>query len=653
MVFARSRMQVFACSILAFLFSTQSWAQSAPGHPPVEAFGTLPEVSRPAITPDGKHIATVEPFKGRPAAVIRSLENAAAPPVILPNDKGFIVAVEWANDQRLLITLNLNQSAWGETTISPWYRTVSVDLAGNNAVLLFSNKREVQEHNGAVSSIEARSVDAPNIVYMSMYLNPDKNNEQDYRLTLFRVDVTTGKAESVTRGGSATANWIADEHGKVLARIDETLHPFVDHLLLNNNGDWTEVESAPASEGIGVFGLTMDGSGLVIAQTNRDTGMYELVVRNLANGTKTTLYKEPKHDIGGALVDRWTGRVVGVQSTVNHYFDPELQALQNALQASFPAMDVNILEWDRARQKVIFTTESPRSPPSYYLLDRTTHKATSLALTYQSLPDNDLGEMKEYPYKARDGLDIPAYLTLPPGKQPQKLPVVIMPHGGPMAHDKIGFDWMAQFLANRGYAVLQPNFRGSSGYGQAFEVAGYGQWGLKMQDDVTDGVKKLIADGIADPKRICIVGWSYGGYAGLAGAAFTPDLYACAAGGAGVYDIRHFLTTRALDYGLDSAMIASWSIYIGDRQDDAAKLDAASPTENADKIKCPILLVHGTDDSTVRIDQSEEMESALRRAGKKVRFVTIPKETHYLMTSASRILWLSELEKFLNENIGH
>ena len=228
-----------------------------------------------------------------------------------------------------------------------------------------------------------------------------------------------------------------------------------------------------------------------------------------------------------------------------------------------------------------------------------------------------------------------------------------MPHGGPMARDELRFDWMAQFLANRGYAVLQPNFRGSSGYGKKFQEAGYGEWGLKMQDDVTDGVQKLIADGIADPKRICIVGASYGGYAALAGAAFTPGLYACAAAWAPVTDLRLFLKTRSHDYGSDSAMIASWEHFIGDRWSDSAKLDGASPAPNATKIKVPVLLMHGEADATVRIDQSETMEQALRNAGKKVTFVRIPRETHYMQAADSRIRWLTELEKFLKENIGN
>ena len=217
----------------------------------------------------------------------------------------------------------------------------------------------------------------------------------------------------------------------------------------------------------------------------------------------------------------------------------------------------------------------------------------------------------------------------------------------------MGFDWERQFLANRGYAVLQPNFRGSSGYGTKFMEAGYGQWGLKMQDDISDGVKKLIADGIADPKRICIVGWSYGGYAALAGATLSPELYACTVAGAGVSDLPQILSTANREHGHDSGVVSYWYQFIGKRSDDAARLDAASPAKHADQVRGPVLLVHGEDDYTVRIDQSEIMEQALRRAGKTVTFIRIPKETHYLQSASTRLIFLTELEKFLKENIGN
>jgi len=328
-----------------------------------------------------------------------------------------------------------------------------------------------------------------------------------------------------------------------------------------------------------------------------------------------------------------------------------MQALQYELEGAFPGTSIHAVSWDRARNYLVVRVDGHRQPPVYYLMARAIHKFSMIAITYPDLGDADFGEVKPYPYKARDGLDIPAYLTLPPGKSPKNLPVVIMPHGGPWARDRMDFQWDAQFLANRGYAVLQPNFRGSSGYGRKFERAGYGEWGLTMQDDITDGVHKLIVDGIADPKRICIFGESYGGYAALAGAAFTPDLYACAASWAGISD----LSVHLADIGArnDSAEMSALDRYVGSRFQDASKLDAASPAEHADRVKCPVLLMHGALDTTVRINQSEIMQSALERAGKHVEFIRFDNETHYMETADTRIRVLKELEKFLKENIGN
>jgi dipeptidyl aminopeptidase/acylaminoacyl peptidase len=303
--------------------------------------------------------------------------------------------------------------------------------------------------------------------------------------------------------------------------------------------------------------------------------------------------------------------------------------------------------------KVIVIVEAPKHPPVFYYLDRTTHQATQIASTYPDLKPDDLGQMKPYPYSARDGLKIPAYITLPPGRDPKKLPAVVLPHGGPDARDEIEFNWWAQFLANRGYVVLQPNYRGSSGYGDKFTSEGLHQWGLKMQDDITDGVKKMIADGIADPKRICIVGASYGGYAALAGATFTPDLYACAASMAGISDLRQLLRRERKQYGPQSGVVSFWQSRIGDFSDDAEQLVATSPAFHAGRVKCPILLLHGADDTTVWIEQSRIMEDALQKAGKPVQFVTLQGDDHYFTLPETRIRMLTELEAFLKKNIGN
>jgi dipeptidyl aminopeptidase/acylaminoacyl peptidase len=651
---AKAVARLVACALI-LLASVSSLGQTPVGHPPVEAFGTLPGVSAPALSPDGKHLATIQVYNGRPVALIHTLDPLGVPPVAIPYEDGFIVSVRWANNDRLLVVVNVNQKFYGDS-VKPWFRTISINTTGTNAVVMFANMDRARNDNYSTAEITDIDTDDPDHVYMPLYT---PISYVSYRNSIFRVDVTTGDAERYVAGSSSTVDWVMDGHGHVVARIDQTHDPLTDHLMLpGKDDDWKEVAHVDASGGNGldVAGLNEDGSGLAIAVYNK-AGMSGYVLSPLDGGADRDLYFDPKFDVDSALLDPWTGRVLGVSvisdRATDVYFDPKLEAMQRGLQVAFGDYEVHAESWDLSQTKVIVEVEGPRMPSRYYLLDRSTHQASLLSHTYQSLQESDLGVMSAYPYKARDGLDIPAYLTLPPGKAPKNLPVVILPHGGPMARDAMSFDWEAQFLANRGYAVLQPNFRGSSGYGKAFEESGYGQWGLKMQDDITDGVQKLIADGIADPKRICIVGGSYGGYAALAGAAFTPDLYACAAGWAGVYDLRKFLSTRAEDFGHDSAMISSWSHYVGDRWDDSEKLDAASPSEHADKIKCPVLLMHGVDDATVRIDQSEEMERALRRAGKKVTFIKVPHETHYMQASSTRILYLSELEKFLSANIGN
>jgi dipeptidyl aminopeptidase/acylaminoacyl peptidase len=318
------------------------------------------------------------------------------------------------------------------------------------------------------------------------------------------------------------------------------------------------------------------------------------------------------------------------------------------LEKAYPDQSVQILSRDASDTSYVIRTEGPRNPPVLSLYTITNHQSNIVQEAYPGLKPSDLGEMKPYPYKARDGLDIHAYLTLPPGKDPHNLPAVIFPHGGPEAHDAMAFDWWAQFMASRGYAVLQPNYRGSSGYGWDFVKAADGEWAGKAQYDVQDGVKKLIADGIADPKRICIMGASWGGYMALAGATFSPDLYACAVSFAGVSDLKQAIYTGT---SFESEGVSIWKRRFGS-EDDSSKADAQSPANFADRVKVPILLLHSDKDTTVDIEQSEIEERALKHAGKQVEFVKLDGDDHYLEYADSRIKLLKEIDRFLAAHIG-
>ncbi len=653
--------------VCIWTFSFCAAADEMQSRPPVEAFGSLPMLSQPRLSPDGKHLAVLQSYKGRPTVVIYDFTAPpGAMPAILVDTTHIIVDIHWASNDRLLVAVYDPASPEFGAKVIPYVRTFSVDTKAQNLVLLLKNSAWISRNN-ASSAVADLDLDDPDHVIMPLYAGQQDNEVGGGAVmmitrfinTLYKVDVTTGNGEPMLAGDFHTKSWIMDGHGHVVARVDQTQEPLIDHLQLYDNGNWREVASydASADKGADVAGLLGDGSELVRFAVNKTNGLNGLVEMNIATGKTTPLFFDPTYDVSGLQMDEWTRRVIGASYTSDtehtRYFDPGMEALQRGIDAAFPGLDAQAVSWDVARDKVIVAASGPQQPTAYYILNRATHQATKFGDTYPKLKPADLGEEKPYPYKARDGLEIPAYLTLPPGKTPKNLPTVILPHGGPDARDSLHFDWWAQFLANRGYAVLQPNYRGSSGYGTKFTDAGLHQWGLKMQDDITDGVKKLIADGIADPKRICIVGGSYGGYAALAGAVFTPDLYACAVSYAGVSDLPKMLQTGKDEHGNYSKAASFWASRIGDTDADMPRLRATSPALHADQDKCPILLMHGEDDWTVRIGQSEEMNDALTKAGKNVTFLRFKGEDHYLETAEARIQMLTETEKFLVKYIGN
>jgi dipeptidyl aminopeptidase/acylaminoacyl peptidase len=291
-------------------------------------------------------------------------------------------------------------------------------------------------------------------------------------------------------------------------------------------------------------------------------------------------------------------------------------------------------------------------PPVYYLVDFNTHRADIIGEAYPALDNMTLGTVRSITYQARDGTQIPAYLTLPPGANDKDLAMVVLPHDGPREHDSPEFNWFAQFLALRGYAVLQPEFRGSTGFGGAFEHAGIRQWGGLMQDDVTDGVRAMIRQGIANPRRICIVGVGYGGYAALAGAAFTPDLYACAVSINGIADLPGFLAYhQGHDYlGKEANSAAEWVREIGTPLDPS--VIAHSPVNAVADIKAPVLLLHATEDATVPFGQAQAMADALNKAGKRVTLIKIPGDDASLSRADTRLTVLQDTQWFLHEYLN-
>jgi acetyl esterase/lipase len=664
-----------AASTAIVLLWAGAAAAQAPVRPPIEAFGQLPNLDHPVISPDGKHFAVLQQLDGRPVLVIYTVgAGPDAKPVVRSFPDWIFGDIQWAKNDRLIAYLTKDQKlGWGyehANWMESWGRAVSFDASGSDVVVLFRHNPNFA-NNIDMSSVADTDLDDPDNVYIPLFAWSElldfeareshgmtgAEDSDSFRYDMFKVNVRTGDDEKAVAGGKDTREWYMDGHGHAVARVDRAKKSLDEHVMAFDAGNWREIQLDDAKEGRGaaIWGVSEDGNALVQSKYNENS-ITSLVRLDIATGKESPLLSLPKFDVDDAISDEWTGRIVGAKYIDDRpeyvYFDPQREALQRGLEAAFPGMTVRAESADVARDLVVVAVEGPRNPLTYYMLDRNSHRATIIGSTYPLLDEKDLGDVKPYPYAARDGLAIPAYLTLPSGRPPKNLPTVIFPHGGPEARDDIEFDWWAQFMANRGYAVLQPNFRGSSGYGLKFDDAGRHQWGLKMQDDITDGVKKLIADGIADPKRICIVGASYGGYAALAGATFTPDLYACAVGVAGVYDLPHFLRIKRTRSADDAAAVSGWNALVGDVDTDSDRLDATSPAQHADKVKCPVLLLHGDGDTTVPIEQSELEEAALKDAGKNVQFVRLEGDDHYLKLGTTRIRMLKEIESFLAANIG-
>jgi dipeptidyl aminopeptidase/acylaminoacyl peptidase len=433
-----------------------------------------------------------------------------------------------------------------------------------------------------------------------------------------------------------------------------------DTVYTRASGDWSPVLTFDVTTGgeskASVVGEMYDSPSLAVAKYG-DSDTMSLVRVDLSGKGETRLFHDPSYDLDSILHDEWTGKVIGARyiadRPVDVYFDPSLEALQKGLDAAFPGNNVQILSHDRSSTKFIVAVEGPRQPTAFVLYDRTTKGASVIANTYTKLMPADLGEVRPYSFTARDGLVVRGYLTLPPGvTDPKGLPTVVFPHGGPEARDSIGFDWIAQFLANRGYLVFQPNFRGSTGLGAKFHDAGDGQWGKGMINDIADGTKALITDGSTDRNHVCIVGASYGGYAALAEATFDPSLYKCAVSYAGVSNVDDLLSFENHRSDADVSLMANEARIMGGRLGDSA-LDAISPALHADQVTIPILLVHADHDTTVPIGQSNEEEAALKKAGKLVEYDRIPGDDHYLSTASSRIEFLKRTEAFLAKYLGH
>jgi dipeptidyl aminopeptidase/acylaminoacyl peptidase len=457
-------------------------------------------------------------------------------------------------------------------------------------------------------------------------------------------------------GDNGTYGYLVQSDGTVLAKttFDERGHEdkAVWTLWLRRDNRWIQaVSTVDALEFPDLWGVTPDGQTLIIDTWDNAEKMWRPTRVSRADGKLGEFIGPPREQ--SPLLDS-NGVVLGFSHQdrfVEYDFvEPRLKALWPAYRAAFKDQQVSLVSWTPDLRKLILYVAGPGNPGGYYIADTTTKRVDPIGAAYPKVTASDVGTVRFVDYKAADGLDIQGVLTLPRGKPEKNLPLIVFPHGGPRAHDDLSFDWWAQALASRGYAVLQPNFRGSTGYGRAFLEAGYGEWGAKMQTDLSDGVADLARQGVIDPKRVCIVGASYGGYAALAGVSLQKGVYRCAVSVAGLSDLPGRLHDETLRYGERSTAIRDRKRLYGVDSENDPKLRARSPAAHADAVQVPVLLIHGKDDTVVPFSESQKMASALRSAGKPYEIVALDGEDHNLSKSVTRQQMLTATVAFLEKN---
>lgn len=642
----------FAIAIAAVVLA----AGSAIAKPPPEAFGDMPAVRSPDISPDGKYVAYISRVNGVDFLANYEIATGRNEALIqLPDVKAN--GAYWVGSNYIILRASKMMSNAGVTRRYEDTAAFAYNITTKKIVQLLVATQGLYPYQAGLGRIVGIDPGGQH-VYMPAYM--DKTGA-DPTLDLVKVSLETGRGVRLSggQGSSSTMGWVMDSKANIIARVDFSEKQSLYQIRAYDPGGgdrviYTENTKQPSLVPTGF--AERDGALVALKSAGEFPQMFEI---SLKDGALTGPLKTREGvELAGVINDE--NRVVmGVAYSGMYpsydFFDETLNREVKAAIGAMPDAAVSLASWTDDWSKVLLYAEGGAQPPRYMLYDRLARKLSQIARARPDIKPEEIAEVVTVEYKARDGLTIPTLITWPVGVTADKrtnLPMIVMPHGGPESYDSVGFDWLAQFLANEGFVVLQPNFRGSGGFGTAFAEAGYGQWGRKMQDDVTDGAQALIRMGWADPNRTCILGWSYGGYAALAGGALTPDLYKCVVAIAGVSDLKTMLGHEKREHGADSSTYDYWESVIGDPDKDAAAIEAVSPYRLAANFKAPVLLIHGSDDLVVPERHSELMDQALRAANKPVTYLRIGKDDHSLVAPESRSRALNEIAGFLKTHIG-
>jgi len=648
--------------VLLLLCGAYCQATAAAAPPAAEAFGMIGQTAQVVLSPDGNTLAWLDDSGPQSRVVVFDLATHKIRRTVQIDPPLKLRSLEWADSETLLYEVSYTNSALHEESRFEVFRFFAVDIGSGHAHPMLTMGQPAVSGEALISPRvnKPKTVIMSTLDYSAAMARPRlgshfslRRRDSGWVYSLYQVDTRTGNGAVVEQGTQFTADWVVDRDGKAVARSEWDPDGNVYRILVKRGLGWYEIFHRENRGTLSLCGLSEDGSAIV-ALGSLEEGHPKLLALPLDGSRPRVLLEDPDRDVVAVMRDRFRGTPVCVRlgglEPRYHCFDPQVDERTQAIARSFPGRRVVLYSESQDGQRAIAYVDSPSLPATYYLVDFKTHRSDIVGEEYPKLAGAELGDVRILTYKARDGTTIPAYLTLPPGAAEKDLPLVVLPHGGPEDRNEYAFDWWAQFLATRGYAVFQPQFRGSTGFGDLFRLAGRKQWGGIMQDDVTDGVRSLIEQGVADARRICIVGLSYGGYAALAGVAFTPDLYACAVSVIGVSNLPELGAYGKEHWGDESSQVGYWRDDIGSPLD--PRVAASSPVNAVAHINAPIMLMYSSDDTVVPPSQSRDMARALQRSGKRSVLVSLGHDDHWLSRSSTRVKMLKELDRFLAANLN-
>lgn len=611
-----------------------------------EVLGQLPNMRSLRLSPNGLRLLSLRQYKGQIEPVVQTLDPSGKSQIFVGPATGDarVLNAEWLSNDRLIAryrfasSRNHVETSEGRIIAMNWDMTNVINLVKKQRKTASGYVSQYQDH--VVSFLE----DDPDYILLALdestAVYPD----------VFKVDVHTAKRRRVLRSRLNVLHWMADKKGVVRLGVGkrktkdriiyrkskkDSWQTIAKYDVIDDDIPFTAVGFSPDPSVIYVTAID-EGGRRSFYKYDLDQGEF---LEKIASSDRVDITSIDIDEEGNLRSYSYFDEL---PYTV--YKDKLWQGINKFLKKQFPDDHVTVESYSKDKKKIIFKVSSPTNPGDFYLLDLDKKTMRWFNESYPGLDRDKLSDMKIVSYRARDGLEIPAYLSLPKGKETMKgLPTVILPHGGPWARDYWGFDPWVQLLTTRGYAVLQMNFRGSTGYGKKYVAKGFHEWGGKMLDDINDGTRWMIREGYADPDRICIMGASYGGYAALQAVVKAPDMYKCSISFAPVTDMRTYAQNRSHFINKER--------YLHYVESDELSYSEISPYRNVDKINIPVLLLHGTKDRSVRYKQGKMFARRMKSKKKDIRFITFKDGDHHLSNEKYRIQFLKEVEKFLEKNL--